>query len=241
MHKNNIVKKSLWLSALSIPVSMGCDFYTAHHVYDVLREVNGNFQGMSDFDVWFETAWMSTESLTGLSSLTKGAYFEQLVSNDTGGQLFEHFNHPDTDIVIDGVEMQIKATDSVNYINSVDDAIPVIATTEVAEKTGSIDGGYSNKELNNTVSLALGGSVVDGSDTAIDAIATGVGSLGVFAAISGATHAKSRFSSGTGVVEAISEGAAFAVVGMSRGLVDTGGMVYQTVTSKFSKLIGRFD
>ena len=60
---------------------------------------------------------------------------EQLIAADTGGELFEHFNHPGSDIVIDGVEYQIKATDSTSYINSVADDIPVISTSEVASET----------------------------------------------------------------------------------------------------------
>lgn len=86
---------------------------------------------------------------------------------------------PETDIVIDGVEMQIKATDSIDYINSVNDDILVIATSEVALTSGSIDGGYTNEELTNSVGLALGGSTVDIPDTAMDAILAGVGGLGL--------------------------------------------------------------
>ena len=53
---------------------------------------------MSDSGIWWETLFLSSESLVGLAALTKGAYFEQLVSADTGGVLFEHFNNPNTDI-----------------------------------------------------------------------------------------------------------------------------------------------
>ncbi|MEZ5497411.1 MAG: hypothetical protein R3F25_11405 [Gammaproteobacteria bacterium] len=80
---------------------------------------------MSNSEIWWETLWMSPESHAGLVSLTKGAYFEQLVASDTGGQLHEHFNNPDTDIVLGGVEFQLKATESVTYINSVDEEIPI--------------------------------------------------------------------------------------------------------------------
>ena len=97
-------------------------------------------------------------------------HLEQLVTNDTGGELFEHFNNPGTDITIDGIEIQIKATDSVSYIASVDDEIPVIVTSEVAEKTDSIDGGYTNAELTTTVEQALGDGVIDAKGTAVDSI-----------------------------------------------------------------------
>ncbi len=130
---NNTSLAAAWFAGLSIPVSITDDLYTANQVYDSLRAVNGNFENMSNSEIWWETLWMSPESHAGLVSLTKGAYFEQLVANDTGGELFEHFNNPGTDITIDGIEMQIKATDSVSYIATVDDEIPVIATNVVAE------------------------------------------------------------------------------------------------------------
>src|SRR5690606_12264920 len=117
--ESDLLKKSLWLSALSLPVSAWSDLDSAGNVYDALRRVNGNFANMSDTEIWWETLFISPESLTGLAALTKGAYFEQLVSADTGGVLFEHFNHPGTDIVIDSVAYQIKATDSVGYVRSV--------------------------------------------------------------------------------------------------------------------------
>ena len=129
------------VSGLSIPVSITGDLYSANAVFDALRGVNSNFENMSNTEIWWETLWMSPESLAGLTSLTKGAYFEQLVAGDTGGELFEHFNHADTDITIDGIEFQLKATDSVGYINSVDDDIPVITTSEVAAQSTAIDSG----------------------------------------------------------------------------------------------------
>ena len=228
-----------WFAGLSIPVSITDDLYTANQVYDSLRAVNGNFENMSNTEIWFETLWMSPESHAGLINLTKGAYFEQLVANDTGGELFEHFNNPGTDITIDGIEMQIKATDSVSYIASVDDDIPVIATSEVAQKTGTIDGGYTNEELNNTVEQALGGGVIDAKDTAVDAILSGVGTLGIFATINGINHASERYNKGVDGVEAIFEGAGVAIEGTAKGLVDASEMVYKAAMSKPSRFVGR--
>jgi hypothetical protein len=228
-----------WFAGLSIPVSITDDLYTANQVYDSLRAVNGNFENMSNIEIWWETLWMSPESHAGLVSLTKGAYFEQLVANDSGGELFEHFNNLGTDITIDGIEMQIKATDSVSYIASVNDEIPVIATSEVAEKTGAIDGGYTNEEINTTVEHALGGGVIDAKDTAIDAILTGAGSLSIFAMIQGINHASERYNKGVDGAEAVFEGAGVAIEGTAKGIVDASEMVYKAAMSKPSRFVGR--
>lgn len=233
------LKAALWCSALSVPVSLWDDFTTAGNIYDALRSVNGNYAGMSDSEIWLETLFLPAEQLVGLASLTKGAYFEQLVAADTGGTLFEHFNNPGTDIVIDGQAFQLKATASAAYVNSVDTDIPVIATSEVAEQTRAIDSGYSNIELEHSVDLTLGGSVVDVKDTAIDALLAGVGGLGFFATIHGINHAGERYKNGGDGVEALFEGAGVAIEGTARALVGTAELGYKVLSSKPSRFIGR--
>lgn len=235
----NLFHKAFWFSSFLIPISFWEDFSNAANVYDSLRKVNGNFQDMSDSEIWWESLWMSEKSLSGLISLTKGAYFEDLVADDTGGVLFEHFNNPDTDIAINGTLYQLKSTDSISYIATVDEDIPIIATTEVAEKTEAIDGGYSNEELTNTVELALGGAVVDVDDTVLDAVLMGAGSLGLFATIRGINHAQQKFDSGMDGVEAIFEGAGVAIEGTAKGVVDASEMAYKVVMSRPSRFVGR--
>lgn len=231
--------KAAWLAALSVPVSIGGDLIAANQVYDSLRAVNGNFEGMSNSEIWWETLWMSPESHAGLVNLAKGAYFEQLVASGTGGQLHEHFNNPDTDMVLDGVEFQLKATESVSYINSVDDDIPIISTSEVASQTNAIDSGYSNEELTTTVEQALGGSVIDAKDTAADALLTGVGTLGIFATIRGINHASKRYEEGVDGELAFFEGAGVAIEGTAKGLVDASEMLYKVAMSRPSRFVGR--
>ncbi len=228
-----------WLSGLSIPVSITSDLMSTHAVYNSLRSVNSNFEGMSNVEVWWETLFMGGEQLSGLVSLTKGAYFEKLVENDTGGQLHEHFNHPDTDITIDGIEYQIKATDSLSYINTVDPDIPVISTSEIAEKTNSIDSGYSNEELTESVQLALDGTMIDAGDTAVDVILTGAGSLGIFATIRGINHAGDKIKNGVDKEEAILEGMGVAVTATAKGVVDTAELAYKVASSAPSRAVGR--
>lgn len=236
---SDLLKKSIWLSALSLPISIWSDADRAGDVYDALRGVNGNYAEMSNADIWWESLFMSSDSLVGLTSLVKGAYFEQLVAEDTGGQLFEHFNNPDTDIVIDGVAFQIKATDSVGYIESVAEGIPVISTSEVALSTGAIDSGFSNEEVTGAVELALGETVVDVGDTAVDAVLSGLGGLGVLATLEGINHAATKHKNGGDGVEAMFEGAGVAIEGTARALVGVAEMGYNVLASRPSRFIGR--
>jgi hypothetical protein len=235
----DLLKKSFFLSALSLPVSVWSDVDKAGNVYDALRTVNGNYLNMADADIWWETLFLSPLSLVGLTSLTKGAYLEQLIAADTGGELFEHFNHPGSDIVIDGVEYQIKATDSTSYINSVADDIPVISTSEVAFETGALDSGYTNEELTNTVDLAMGGTVVDVGDSVVDAIFAGVGGLGLFATIQGINHAVSKHKNGGDGAEAMFDGAGVAIEGTARAFVGAAELSYKALASKPSRFVGR--
>lgn len=235
----DLLKRGLWLGAMSIPVSLWDDVSRAGDVYDALRSVHGGFHGMSDDDIWWECLLLPSDSLAGLASLTKGAYFEQLVAADTSGELFEHFNHADTDIVIDGIEFQLKATDSASYINSVADGIPVISTSEVAEITGAIDSGYDNESLSLSVDLALGGSVVDFGDTTADAILSGIGGLGVFASLQGINHAVKKHENGGDAVEACFEGAGIAIEGTARAAVNTLELGYNVLSSRPSRFVGR--
>ncbi|MGR3460945.1 MAG: hypothetical protein ACU0C8_04110 [Roseovarius sp.] len=236
---DTIARDALILSALSIPVSAWQDISQAGEVYDALRSVNGNFEGMSDSEIWLQTLAMEAESLAGLASLTKGALFEAHVAESTGGTLHEHFNTPDTDITIDGIEFQVKATDNAGYIESVGQDIPVIATSEVAVETGTIDGGMTNAELERATDLAVGGSVVDFPDTAMDAVVGGLSGLGVFATLRGINHAINRHREGIDKEEAIEEGIGVAVTGTMKATVDLAEMGYKAATSRPSRFLGR--
>ena len=236
---DTIARNALILSALSIPISAWQDISQASEIYDTLRSVNGNFVGMSDSEIWFQTLAMESESLAGLASLTKGAVFEAHVAENTGGILHEHFNTPDTDIVIDGMSYQIKATDSVDYIKNIDSDIPVIATSEVAAETGVIDGGMTNAELDTVTGLALGGSVIDTADTMSDAIIAGFGGIGVFAALRGINHTIDLQRKGIDKSVAIAQGVGIAIIGTAKATVNTAEMGYKVVTSRPSRFLGR--
>ncbi|MES2664477.1 MAG: hypothetical protein V4712_00155 [Pseudomonadota bacterium] len=235
-----IAASAFWLGAMSIPVSAWADIVQAGNVYDALRRVSSTYAGMSDADIWTSTLFLPAESLAGLTNLAKGAYFEALVAAETGGELFANFNHPATDITIDGVEYQIKATDSVSYIESVPDDIPVIATTEVAFETGAMDIGYSNLDLEQAMDLSLGGSVIDFGDTAVDAVLTGIGGLGLLATINGIRHAHGTYSRNGDAGQAIAEGAGVAIMGTAKTFVDSAELAYKVATSRPSRMAGRW-
>ena len=237
---DQLLRYAAWGGIFGMSASATVDLFQAHGLYEALRGVNGNFSSMSDAEIWWETLWMSPESLAGLASLAKGAYFEQLVAENTGGELFEHFNHPDTDIVIDGVEFQLKATDSIAYIESVDANIPVMATTEVAEMTDAIDSGIRNVDLTQTTELALGGTVIDAGDSTVDGLISGLGTLGVFSSLRGFNHTMAHYQAGKALPDAAEEGIIMAVEGTAKGLVDTAEFSYKVVTSAPVKGVGRF-
>jgi hypothetical protein len=236
---SDILKKSLLFSAMSIPVSIWSDLDRASDVFDALRGVHRQFSGMSDTEIWWEAIALPTQNLAGLAALTKGAYFEQLVAADTGGELFEHFNNPSTDVVIDGVAFQLKATDSASYVNSVAEGIPVIATSEVAFSTGVIDSGHTNEELTTAVDLALGNTVVEFGDTTVDTILAGVGGLGFFATLEGMNHAMRKHENGGDAVESLFEGAGVAIEGTARAFVGAAEMGYRMLSSRPSRFFGR--
>ncbi|MFY0700378.1 MAG: hypothetical protein JXR04_06120 [Bermanella sp.] len=196
---DDILMHTFYASIFTSALGSGVSHLSLSGVYDALREVNGNFESLSGIEIWFESLAMSDASLQGLINLTKGRYFENLVAEDTGGVLFENFNHPDTDMMLDGVGFQLKATDSANYINSIDDDIAVIATSEVAGVTGVVDSGISNEEITDDVSTALGGSLLDGSD--IFAIFSGT--LSIFVILSANADYQERREQGESIESAI--------------------------------------
>lgn len=237
------LKAGALAAAVSAPISVAADIDRAGSIYDALRGVNGNFAAMSDLEIWHETLSMPTEALVGLASLTKGAYFEELVERQFGGERFANFNHPDTDITIDGVAYQIKATDSEAYVNSVADHIPVISTSEVADRTGAIDGGITDADLSDAIDIALGGSIIDFSDTILDGIATGFGGVGVVAILKGTHSAWTEYCASGDAANALGVGVKTTAVATGKSFVTVAEAAYRSVaaviTSAPAKSLGR--
>jgi hypothetical protein len=124
-----------------------------------------NTSSMSDIISHFED--IESDGMMGHISNVKGILFEQEVVTALNNQgleamMFEATNHPISDIAImsDGdiaAEMQLKATDSVSYINETlaeYPDIPIIATSEVANRIDNvmvIDSGIDNEALTQVV------------------------------------------------------------------------------------------
>ena len=227
----------LFPSILGLGATLSYKFTSDDAFFDALRSVNSNFEGMSDYDIWWHSLSLEPEQLMGLTSLAKGAYFEHLVAEETGGVLHEHFNHPDTDITIDGIEYQIKATDSVSYVNSVDKDIPVITTTEISDITGSQDIGVSNEELNSITDNALGMDANDTLDGAIDLALGSIGGIGVFASIKGVGHYQKLVNEGVNKLDASEVATIVAIEGTAKGAVDLMEFIYKVIYFLFYPFI----
>tara|TARA_R110001599_G_scaffold130570_3_gene305843 strand:+ start:1616 stop:1849 length:234 start_codon:yes stop_codon:yes gene_type:complete len=59
--------------AFSVPISIWGDVSTADDVYKALRQENTNYTDMTNTKIWLKTLFMPSESLVGLTPLTKGA------------------------------------------------------------------------------------------------------------------------------------------------------------------------
>lgn len=134
-------------------------------------EVASNTEILNYFDE------MNIDSMIGHISNIKGIVFEQeylemLNKNGVSAELFDTTNHPVTDIAIthdDMIvnELQLKATDSVSYINTTLEENPdvvIVSTSEVANNIDSImviDSGIDNLELTDIVTATLSGEVIN--------------------------------------------------------------------------------
>lgn len=140
-------------------------------VFDAVRRGYSELSFASEEQILNHFAAVETESMVGHAANIKGILFEQQVSdylNDAGlkSALFEATNHPDADILIeiDGylpLELQLKATDSVSYINQTladNPDIAIITTSELADRVDSemvLDSGIANAELDEIVYESL--------------------------------------------------------------------------------------
>ena len=140
-------------------------------VFDSIRRGYNELDDASNEDIIEYFQNVDTDSISGHVSNIKGIlfeqeYVEQLASEGIHAEIFEATNHPVVDISIieDGIvvnELQLKATESVSYINSTlaeHPAVEIVATTEVASQMNSdmvIDSGISESALENTILESL--------------------------------------------------------------------------------------
>lgn len=164
-------------------------------VFDAVRRGYNELELASNDDILDYFSDVDPDAMSGHISNIKGIVFEQEVVtalNDQGIDtlLFEATNHPVSDIALmsDGdiaAEVQLKATDSVSYINETlaeNSDIPIIVTSEVADSLDStlvIDSGIGNVALGDTVSEVLSGEIINnvGEYVASDVVSDGLADI----------------------------------------------------------------
>ncbi|KFA99535.1 hypothetical protein HW45_03135 [Vibrio sp. ER1A] len=161
-------------------------------VFDAVRRGYNELELASNGEILDYFADVNPDSMSGHISNIKGMVFEQEVVtalNEQGidAMLFEAANHPVSDIALmsDGdiaAEVQLKATDSVSYINETlaeHPDIPIVVTSEVADSLDStmvIDSGIDNAALDEAVTEALSNDVLTdiAESAASDAVSEGL-------------------------------------------------------------------
>ena len=128
-------------------------------VFDSARIANSNLADMSNQEITDYMSGLEPEQVVGMVSLVKGRYFEEYVAETTGGILFEAKNHPDVDITIDGVDIQLKSG-----------SFSVTDTNDFIVHTPS-DYGLTEQYISTVNHDVLMGA--DGSDVVIDGVISG--------------------------------------------------------------------
>ncbi|MCC8255293.1 cytochrome P450 [Vibrio campbellii] len=168
---------------------------SSNPVFDAVRRGYNELEIASNDEILDYFADVNPDAMLGHISNIKGIVFEQEVVtalNEQGmdAMLFEATNHPVSDIALmsDGdiaAEVQLKASDSVAYINETlaeNPDIPIIVTSEVAdglESTMVIDSGIDNVALNDAVSEVLTGEIANhvGESVVSDVASEGLAEL----------------------------------------------------------------
>lgn len=166
-----------------------------HSVFDAVRRGYNELELASNDEIFDYFSDVNPDAMSGHISNIKGIVFEQEVVNALNEQgmdamLFEATNHPVSDIALmsDGdiaAEVQLKATDSVSYINETlaeNPDIPIIVTSEVADSFDSsmvIDSGIDNVALDDVASEVLSGEIANhvGESLASDVASEGLADL----------------------------------------------------------------
>lgn len=146
-------------------------------VFEAVRRGYDDLADMSDADIVHYFDGVDADCIGGHVSNVKGILFEQeyielLVSQNIDAAIFEATNHPVTDIsIMDNGEvineLQLKATDSVSYINATLNANPdieIVTTSEVASRFDTpmvIDSGIEDEVLESVVFETLTEDIVN--------------------------------------------------------------------------------
>ncbi len=164
-------------------------------VFDAVRRGYNELELASNDEILDYFSDVNPDVMSGHISNIKGIVFEQEVVtalNEQGmdAMLFEATNHPISDIALmsgDDIaaEVQLKATDSVAYINETlaeNPDIPIIVTSEVAngfDSTMVIDSGIDNVALDDAVSEVLTSEIANhvGESVVSDVASEGLADL----------------------------------------------------------------
>ena len=150
-------------------VSISMDIVEAEKILDAAREANSKFEHMSDVQIVHYCQGLSDSELDGMVSLVHGRHFENIVSEETAGVLFESKNHEDTDMALDGTEISIKSNDATA------DSITEFETMSPQ------DFGMDDAELRERTSEVMEGDIIDATDALISGT-VGFGSMAVLQA-----------------------------------------------------------
>ena len=173
-NKMNILKSKLKINTLSIltggitaGTSMTIDIKESDAIFESARTANGMFANMSDSQIVDYCNTLEPEQLMGMVNLVHGRHFENMVSDATGGILFEAKNHPDTDMILNGTEYSIKSHDATaDSITEFDTYSPQ-------------DFGLDDADLRDKTIEVLDGDIID----VTDAILSGAFGLGAIATL----------------------------------------------------------
>lgn len=140
-------------------------------VFDSVRRGYQSLEEATNDEIIHYFEGLEPDVMVGHVSNIKGILFEQVYMDELVGQgiqagVYELTNHPGADLFVleDGqfaYELQMKATDSIAYIDSALQSYPdvaIVATSEVANSFESdmvIDAGIENAVLEETVSQVL--------------------------------------------------------------------------------------
>lgn len=145
-------------------------------VFDSVRRGYNALEQSSNEDIIRYFDELDADAVLGHVNNIKGILFEQVYVEQLAEQgiqagVYDLTNHPGSDVFVleDGgiaYELQMKATDSVSYINSAlleNPDVAIVATSEVASVAASdmvINSGIENTVLEETVAEALFEEVV---------------------------------------------------------------------------------
>ena len=127
-------------------------------VLDALRRSDAHLAGASEAQLSNYLSHFNAEQLRGVANNVKGIYHEELwvrkyneSHTDTYAEQFRETNHPGADVQIKDIkthqvvdEIQLKATDSVSYVNEHIERYPDIEVQVTKETANRMDGIYSS-------------------------------------------------------------------------------------------------